>query len=195
MVSIFKFGQYVLNESAEQAETHLKRKLDQIELKLKSLFETDQVEDGEVKKFGQSQGEEKTNFFRDLELQSIEQSQFAKTYKNVKIIFSDDEFRYDVTFTLNLKDAVPTEGQEFDPESLKECDVEFKRYSLENGATPAGEVEKKTPIDDINKTLFEELLVMCEKDYPTKEKPEEEFKIETEEDTDEEESSQTEEES
>jgi hypothetical protein len=189
MVSIFKFGQYMLKESTDEAETHIKRKLDQIELKLKSLFETDSVENGEIKKFGQSQGEQKTNFFKDLELQSIEQSKFAKTYKNVKVIFSDDEFRYDVTFKLDLKDAVPAAGQEFDPEGLKECDVEFKRYSLEDGATPLGQTEKKVQIDDINQDMFEELLVDLEKDYPSKERPEEEFKIETEEGSEEEEES------
>ena len=88
-----------------------------------------------------------------------------------------------------MKDAVPAAGQEFDPESLKECDVEFKRYSLEDGATPLGQKEKKVQIDDINQDMFEELLVDLEKDYPSKERPGEEFKIETEEGPEEEEES------
>jgi hypothetical protein len=151
-------------------------------LKLKKLFSSDTVEDGQIQKFGQSQGqgEKKSVVFANLNLESLEQSKFSKTYKAIKLIFSDDEYRYDVTFSINLKDAVPTEGQEFDPENLKQCNVEFKRYSLEEGTKLAGEVEKTIDIEDIDEKLFEELLVDLEKDYPSSEEPEEEFSIETE---------------
>jgi hypothetical protein len=182
MVSIRKFNDFLIKESSEEVEVNVKRKIDQIELKLKKLFTSDTIEGGEIQKFGQSEKEpdKKSEIFRNLNLESLEQAKFSKTYKSVKLIFSDDEYRYDVTFSINLKDAVPTEGQEFDPETLTECNVEFKRYSLENGTELFGEFEKKVPIDDISETLFEELLLEVEKNYPTVETDEEEFSIETE---------------
>lgn len=181
MISIKKFYDFSLNESAEEAEAEIKRKIDQIELKLKGMFESDTVEPTEIKKFDKSpEGEEDNNFFRDLNFESLEQAAFAKTYKSVKLIFSDDEYRYDAIFSIKLEENIPAEGQEFDPASITECHVEFKRYSLDNGAEPMGVTEKKISIEDINQSLFEELLMEIEKDYPSKEEPGEEFSIETE---------------
>jgi hypothetical protein len=181
MVSIRKFNDFLIKESSAEVEVNVKRKIDQIELKLKKLFTSDTIEGGEIQKFGQSQQEtdKKSDVFKNLNLESIEQAKFSKTYKSVKLIFSDDEYRYDATFTIDLKDAVAPEGQEFDPENLKECNIEFKRYSLEEGTEPAGEFEKKVAIDDINESLFEELLIELEKNYPSGETDDEEFSIET----------------
>lgn len=180
MISIKKFYDFAINESAQEAEAEIKRKIDQIELKLKGMFNSDTVDSGEIKKFDQTGEEKQKTFFTDLNLESLEQSHFAKTYKSVKLIFSDDEFRYDAVFTIKLEENLPTEGQEFDPESITECRVDFKRYSLDNGAEPMGEYEKKINIEDINEGLFEELLLELEKKYPTKEESGEEFSIETE---------------
>jgi len=183
MTSIKKFNEFLIKESTEQAETLIKRKLDQIQIKLEGLFKSDEVGDsGEVKKFGQSQDQEQIDIFKDLTLQSIEQSKFAKTYKTIKLIFSDDEYRYDTTFKIDLKDAVPKEGQEeVDPEALSDCKVEFKRYSLEEGSEMKGEISKTVSIDKIDASFFEELLVDLEKESPSETPSEQEFKIETEE--------------
>lgn len=178
MVSIIKFKDYLIVESAEEAEALIKRKIDQIEQKLKLLFQTDKIESGEIQKFGQSKEEATSSFFDDLNLESLEKSQFSKTYKSIKLIFSDDEYRYDTIFTIKLEDAMPKEGEEFNPENLKECQVEFKRYSLMEGSELMGDTEKTIQIDDINETLFEELLLEIEKDYPKESG--EEFSIETE---------------
>jgi hypothetical protein len=180
MVSIRKFYDFAINESAQEADAEIQRKIDQIELKLKGMFNSDTIESGEIKKFGQEGQEKQKTFFNDLNLESLEQSQFSKTYKSLKLIFSDDEFRYDVVFTIKLEEVLPPEGQEFDPESIKECHVEFKRYSLDNGSELVGDYEKKINIEDINEGLFEELLLEVEKNYPTGQEPDEEFSIETE---------------
>jgi hypothetical protein len=49
--------------------------------------------------------------FKDLglQLQSLELSKYSKIYDNVKLKFSDEEYLYDMTFTIDLKDAVPDE--------------------------------------------------------------------------------------
>jgi hypothetical protein len=180
MISIKKFQDFLINENAEEAEALIKRKIDQIEQKLKELFTSDEIKGGEIQKIGDVESKQKSDVFANLNLESLEKSQFSKTSKSIKLIFSDDEFRYDAIFKINLEDVVPAEGQEVDPESLKECEVEFKRYSLEEGSEPKGDTTKKVNIDEINEGTFEDLLLDLEKDFPSKEEPGEEFSIETE---------------
>lgn len=185
MISIKKFEQYVYNESAETPETIVMRKLDQIEDKIRQLFNPSEPTEGEIKKFGQEESEDTSDeMFKDLHLVSCEKSQFAKTYKSLKIIYEDDEYRYDVVFSIDLKDAVPQPDQEFDPNSLQECDVNFKRYPLSFTSDDEQDLKRditkeNVKIDDINEDLFMELVLELDKQYPSS-GSEEEFKIETE---------------
>jgi len=182
MVSIKKYRDFLITESAVEPETIIKQKLDQIELKINKLFDLESKGTEEVKKFAEVENEEETktsDAFRNLEKQSLERSQFSKTYKSLKLIFSDESFRYDLTFSIDLEKAAPKDGQPVDPETIEDCQVEIKRYSLDEDSKVVGRIQKDVKLDDINEKMFEDLLAELEKDYPTDEEVDE-WQIETE---------------
>jgi rubrerythrin len=140
------------------------------------------TESEEVKKFSETEQEEKvqpSDAFKHLQKQSLERSQFSKTYKNLKLIFSDEMFRYDLTFTIDLEKAASQDGQPVDPETIEECQVEIKRYSLDEDSKVMGQIQKDIKIEEINEKMFEELLTELEEKYPTDEEVDD-WEIETE---------------
>jgi hypothetical protein len=173
---IKKFKDFLLESLSDVPESFVEQRLKEIESKLKNMFDFDKVENGEIKKFGESG---KSSAFKNLnlELQSLELSKYSKSYDNVKLKFSDEEFLYDFTFTIDLKDAVPKEGEEdFTAEKIEDCHVKFKKYSQAENFDKIGELQETVKIDDINEDLLSEMLAKLEGKSPE----EEEFKIETE---------------
>jgi restriction endonuclease Mrr len=173
---IKKFKDFLLESLSDVPESFVEQRLKEIESKLKNMFDFDKVENGEIKKFGESG---KSSAFKNLnlELQSLEMSKYSKSYDNVKLKFSDEEFLYDFTFTIDLKDAVPQEGEEdFTAEKIENCHVKFKKYSQAENFDKIGELQETVKIDDIDEDLLSDLLAKLEGKSPE----EEEFKIETE---------------
>jgi hypothetical protein len=170
MVSIKRFGDFLILENSE-GEVTLNRKLDEIELIVKKMFKSED-------EFEESKSGEGSNVIDGVFLESIDRSKSAKTYKELKVFLFDDEFRYDLIFRINLEKVIVPKGQTFNPEDLKTCDIEFKRYY--EGEQPLGVVEKKEfEIDKIESDLFEELISEIEEKYPS-DRGEDEFSIETE---------------
>ena len=160
MVSIKKFRDFMINESNQEEIIH--DKLVQIDSQLRKLFN-----DNESNK-------KVSDAFKRLQFGAIEFSKFSKTYKNLKLFFEDENFRYDVTFSIDIKDATAPEGQEFDAETLKECKVVFVRYNLE-GETLEGEstgvikqtiTKESVDIDSIDESFFEECFAELDEKYP-----------------------------
>lgn len=173
---IKKFKEFLLENLSVTPESLVEQRLKEIESKLKSMFDFDKVENGEIQRFGEK---EKSSVFKNLnlELQSLEMSKYSKSYDNVKLKFSDEEFLYDFTFTIDLKDAVPEEGEEdFSAEKIENCSVKFKKYSQAENFDKIGELQETVKIDDIDEDLLSDLLAKLEGKSPE----EEEFKIETE---------------
>jgi hypothetical protein len=185
MIKIKKFEQFFLNEANESAEKLLMDKISQIEMKLNELFpEGGQEPDETIKKFGEESEEETSSVsdaFKSLNRESLEVSKFSKTYKSLKLIFSDETFRYDMTFTIDLKSAVAPEGGEQPTlDSIENCKVELKRYNLEQGAKLTGSTTRdEVRISEINEDLFGDILAELDEDFEGA--PEEEFELETEE--------------
>lgn len=176
MSSIKKFKEFLLENLSVTPESLVEQRLKEIESKLKNMFQFDKIENGEIQRFGEK---EKSSVFKNLnlELQSLELSKYSKSYDNVKLKFSDEEFLYDFTFTIDLKDAVPPEGEEdFTAEKIENCHVKFKKYSQAENFDKIGELQKTVKIDDISEDLLSEILAELEDKSPE----EEEFKIETE---------------
>ena len=183
MVSIKKFQDFLILEAQESPEDILFRKIDQIELKLKKLFGIGESDNEEITKFGEDE-EGGSEIFKGLELGSLEKSKASKRYKDVKLIFSDDEYRYDMIFSIDLAKAIAPEGQSFDDTTLTTCDVKFKRYL--DGQEPIGEITMTdVEIDKIDEDFFEDILAKLEESYPSEEPSEEEFKILTDEEQEE----------
>jgi len=180
MFTIKRFGDYSIFESKIDVGMYVTRKIDQIEIKLKKLFNSDRIDGGQIIK-GQKKTQENgpLDFFKNLNFESLEKSKFSKLQKSIKLIYSDDEYRYDVTFSINLKDIMPTDEQEFDQDTITDCKVEFKRYDLDENSSPLGSLDKTIKIEDIDGELFQQLLLELDEQFPSTD-DDTEFSIETE---------------
>lgn len=186
---IYRYFEYIKEDNGESLQltpqTYVETALRNLEQRLRSMFEVDKAEDGKVKRFGEIKDKDRREkgelSFKDLglELQSLELSKYSKVYDNVKLKFNDEEFLYDITFTINLKDAVPQDTtKDFDDSEIENCQVIFKKYDLDNFKLVLGPKSKTAKISDIDEEFLVKLKVDFEEGTTDKEK---EFEIETEE--------------
>ena len=185
MISIKKFLDYSINENNENLIPVIDDKLDELKSKLEKLFSPKDefgasgIEKGDevIKKFGEEE-QKQSDSFKMLNLDSLEKSQFSKTSRSLKLIYSDDEFRYDVTFTIQTKDVATPEGQELNQEGLENCYVTFKRYDSEDNLH--GQIiDEKVQIKNIDETFFDEMKMKLD-EKTSDEESDEEFEIEFE---------------
>jgi len=186
---IYKYFEYIKEDNGEvlqlTPQAYVETALRNLEQRLRAMFEIEKAEDGKVKRFGEIKDKDRRDkgklSFKDLglELQSLELSKYSKVYDNVKLKFNDEEFLYDITFTINLKDAVPKDAtKDFDDSEIENCQVIFKKYDLDNFNLVLGPKNKTAKIKDIDEEFLIKLKVDFEEGTSQKE---EEFKIETEE--------------
>lgn len=186
---IYKYLEYIKEDNGEvlnlTPQTYVETALRNLEQRLRSMFETDRAEDGKVKRFGEIKDKDRRErgelSFKDLglELQSLELSKYSKVLDNVKLKFNDEEFLYDITFTINMKDAVPQdETKDFDDSQIENCQIIFKKYDLDNFQLVLGPKNKTAKLKDIDEEFLVKLKVEFEEGTSQKE---DEFKIETEE--------------
>ena len=180
---VYKFYDYLKETINDVPEKYVESVLRKLKLKFEKMFAFDYVEDGEVKKFGEVEKEEKSKeniSLKDfnLELQSCEFSKYSKIYDNLRVKFSDEKYLYDLLITVDLKDAVPKDPtQDFSDEDIETCQVKFKKYDLDTFEL-LGELSKNVKIKEVNEDLLVELKLEIDKDFGEEE---EEFEIETEE--------------
>lgn len=181
---IYKYFEYLKENIQDTPETYVENALRKLEQRIKTMFETDKAEDGEVKKYGEikdiNRKEKGDISFKDLqlELQSLEISKYSKIYDNVKLKFNDDQFLYDITFTIDLKDAVPKDDEkDFSENDIENCQIKFKKYDQDNFDLVAGPLVKTAKISDIDEEYLVNLKIELDGDEPN----EEEFKIEVDE--------------
>lgn len=186
---IFKYFEYIKEDNGDALnltpQTYVETALRNLEQRLRSMFEIDKAEDGKVKRFGEIKDKDRRDkgelSFKDLglELQSLELSKYSKVFDNVKLKFNDEEFLYDITFTINMKDAVPQDAsKDFDDSQIENCQVIFKKYDLDNFNLVLGPKNKTVKLKDIDEEFLVKLKVEFEEGTSQKE---DEFKIETEE--------------
>lgn len=180
---IYRYFEYLKENIQDTPETYVESALRKLENRLKNMFETDKVEGGEVKKYGEVKDKERKEkgemSFKDLglELQSLELSKYSKVYDNVKMKFTDEKFLYDMTFTIDLKDAVPTDNtKDFSDKDIENCQIKFKKYDQDN-FNILGQLTKTAKISDIDEEYLVNLKIEIDEDGGS----EEEFEIETEE--------------
>lgn len=177
---IQKYSEFINENLHDTPEQYVSGALTKIKTKLEKMFSnSDTAEGGEIKKISETPKDGNVSFSDlGLELQSIELSKYSKTLKNVKVIFSDPDSRYDATFSINLKDAVPEDAdKDFSDNEIKKCFVRFKKYDLEGDMNLVGEITRTVKIDDINEDLIMDLKIELDDEYGSNE---EEFQIETE---------------
>jgi len=178
---IYKYSEFINENIQDPPEAYVESALRKLENRLRNMFETDKVENGEVKRYGtlvdKDRKEKGEMSFKDLglELQSLELSKYSKVYDNVKMKFTDEKFLYDMTFTIDLKDAVPKDDtKDFSDKEIENCHIKFKKYDQDDFKI-LGQLTKTAKISEIN----EEYLVNLKIEIDEGGGQEEEFEIET----------------
>lgn len=177
-MKVFKFIEFLKESIQDTPEQYVYQALQKIKLKLEKMFSKENTSDNEVKKIGDTSGSTSLSDL-GLELQSCELSKYSKMYDNVKIKYSDNEFLYDLTVTIDLKDAVPTDTEKnFSDEDIKKAFIKFKKYNADSFDF-IGEISKNIDIKDINQDLLTDLKLEIDKKFGGTD-GEEDFQIQTE---------------
>ena len=181
---IYKYLEFLKENIQDTPESYVESALKKLENRLRGMFESDKAENGEVKRYGEHKDKDRKEkgdmSFKDLnlELQSLELSKYSKVYDNVKLIFSDENFRYDVTFTVDLKDAVPEDDtKDFSDKDIENCQVKFKKYDTDGNFNLVGNLTKTAKLSEIDEEYLINLKIELDENGG---EPEEEFEIETE---------------
>lgn len=176
---IIKFNDFVkINENVlDTPEEYVKIALMKIKTKLENMFSNSNPD--RVEKIGERKPEG-TSSLSDfgVELQSCELSRYSKTLDNVKLKYSDNNALYDLTISIDLKEAVPEiqEG-EFSDKDIKNCHVKFKKYDSDE-FNLIGEISKNIEIKDIDEDFLVSLKIEIDDEFGGGD--EEELEIETE---------------
>lgn len=183
MDKILKYTEFITEKIHETPETLISELLQRLKRKVESFF-GGSVNDSEVETFdvNTSKQRKKTDMmtFGDLgiTLDSIEISKYSKMYDNLKFKFSDNDFMYDVTIIIDIKDAVTEDDEkEFGIDNIKDCFIKFKKYETDNFEL-IGQKSKNIKIKDISEDLLINLKI--ELDEETGSDDSEIFEIETE---------------
>jgi hypothetical protein len=122
-----------------------------------------------------------------VSLESCELSKYSKVQDNLRVKFSEEHYYYDLTFSINLEDAVSkqeepgVEGEEneekdFKDTDIKKCYLVFKKYKTDEFEL-VGQLSKTIKIKDINVDLLFKLKTEVDKEFGG---DEDEFEVETE---------------
>ena len=179
-MDIIKFNQFILENLHDSPEEYVKIALTKLKKKIEDLFEESvPQEEGEEEskvttmsdalKKGKEEEKDKSKMSLSdfgLELQSSELSKYSATLDNIKLIFSDEEFRYDLYITIPLEEAlVKDKTKDFSDKDIKKCYVKFKKYQIDNseivGQTPIHEVE----IANIDEDFLVELKIELDEEF------------------------------
>lgn len=181
-MEILNFSKFKLFENNDTPEGYIKSALIKIKSKIEKMFDGT-VNSDDIETFSDKKAKSDDQNFSDLnlELQSCELSTYSKTTDNVKAIYQDDKYRYDLTVSIDLKEAVPEDEdkkEKFSDTDIKNCNVNFKAYSLDDFQL-IGKINKTIKISEIDQDLLIKLKIEIEDEFGNGDQ--EEFKIETDE--------------
>jgi hypothetical protein len=171
---ILNFWQFVNEDFVDTPENNISTALRDLKEKLEKMFNYYKVDRGEIVKVGSKEKKEKEESKISFSEMNLELNDLDMSDNSLTLQFSDEEYMYSFCFTIDIKDAVPKDPKkDFDFEDIENCQVIYKKYSLENNfELKEGPMEKKCKLKDID----EEFLIK----FGIKSKGnQEEFKIET----------------
>ena len=180
---IYKFLEFLKENIHQTPENYVDTALQKLKNRINKMFSVEKASDNgqEVERYGEVADKDKKEkggmSFKDLglEMQSLELSKYSKVYDNLKLIYSDETARYDLTITIDLKDAVPTDqDKDFSDKDIKDCSIKFKKYDQDNFEM-LGEINKTVKIEDIDEEFLINLKLELDEEYGD----DEEFEIET----------------
>jgi hypothetical protein len=190
-MNIIKYNQFILENFHDSPEEYVKIALSKIKKKIEKMFEvpaqieeTDYDSDAEtvtdvesvnkittmsdaLKRGKEEDSKKSTINLSDfgLELQSSELSKYSSTLDNIKIIFSDEEFRYDLYITIPLEEAiVKDKTKDFTDKDIEKCYVKFKKYHIDSSEL-LGQISKNTKISNIDEDFLVDLKIQIEDEF------------------------------
>jgi len=178
-MEIIKFNDFVkINENVlDTPEEYVKIALMKIKTKLENMFSNNNSD--KIEKIGERKPEGASSLSDfGVELQSCELSRYSKTLDNVKIKYSDANSLYDLTISIDLKEAVPEDQEsDFSDNDIKKCHVKFKKYDSDE-FNLIGEISKNIDIKDIDEDFLVSLKIEIDEEFGGGD--EEKLEIETE---------------
>ena len=183
---ILRFKQFTENLS-QSPEEYINLTLMRIKNKINKIF----GEDKNPNDNGYEKASKDTTKLSQMgvSLESCELSKYSKVQDNLRVKFSEEHYYYDLTFSINLEDAVskPEEGEQqegseeknekdFKDTDITKCYLIFKKYKIEEFEL-VGQLSKTIKIKDINVDLLFKLKTEVDKEFGG---DDEEFEVETE---------------
>jgi hypothetical protein len=180
-MDIIKFNQFILENLHDSPEEYVKIALIKLKKKIEDIFEDTLVQskdDGDEEskistmsdalKRGREEEKNKSKMSLSdfgLELQSSEFSKYSAIFDNIKIIFSDEEFRYDLYITIALEEAlIKDKTKDFSDKDIKKCFVKFKKYKIDNSDL-VGQISKNVEIANIDEDFLVELKIELDDEF------------------------------
>lgn len=163
-MKIFKFYEFIKENISDVPENYIDSVLNKLKIKIDKLF--DSTSDDTI--------------FKDmnLDLESSEISKYSKLQDCLKVKFSDGEFLYDLTISIDLKEAIPKEGENFSDNDIKNCFVRFKKYDTSN-FNLIGQITKNEKIEEIGGDFLIRIKLELDESLGDSQSDNEEFEIET----------------
>ena len=181
-MKIYKYSEFIKEDNFQDPpEEHVNSALIKIKKKIESFFEEPKVEseNPEEKPKGQTMGQAKQKgverkkdeskmSFKDLNvhLDSSELSKYSAQFDSVKVIFSDEKFRYDLFITIPLEEALNKDKtKDFSDKEIKKCSYKFKKYD-QDGFELVGQLGPKTiEIEKIDEEFLVSLKIELDDEY------------------------------
>jgi hypothetical protein len=180
MSKVYKYSEFLVETIHGTPESYIRIKLRKLKERIEKMFSGAEVENGEVVRYGEKKDldrkEKGEMSFIDLGLQkqSLQISK-SKLYHRLKLQFSDEEFLYSITFTVDLKDAIPqSKEKDYSDEEIKKCQITFVKYDIDDFGIIAELPPETANIEDIDEEFLVKLKIKLD------EGEKEEFEIETE---------------
>ncbi len=183
-IKILKYSEYITeNSEFETPESNIFSSLTMIKNKIEKIFnQTDgnNIESpNTIEKANRKKEGDLTLIELGIKLESLEISKYSKQLDNLKIIFIDDKYRYDLIISIELKYVVDLMNkEEFDIDKIEDCICKFKKYDISGNVSLIGSIIKKVKINEIDEDQLISLKIEIDEKFGDTDK--EEFEIEYE---------------
>lgn len=178
-MKIIKFGEYINENLHDTAEEYVKIALNKLKKKIESFFETPEEEESEgdfikmsdaLKKGKEKKKSESQISFAELGLSllSSEFSKYSSLNDSLKVILTDEQYRYDLIFIIPLEEAkVKDMNSDSSDKDIKKIFIKFKKYDSSKDFELIGQINKNMDynLKDINPDLIVNLKLELDNDF------------------------------
>lgn len=183
-MKIIKFTDFINEELNDTPESYISIALSQLKKKIDKMFDFQELEqekkpNNTVDLAKKSSKEKSKMTLKDLgvRLESSEISKYSKLYDSLTVKFSDDFGLYNLLFTIDIKEAIPTDSnKDFSFKDIKKSYLKFKKYNLDTFEV-IGQLTKNIELDRVDEDFLIELKIEIDDTFDDKD----ELEIETEE--------------